>query len=221
MRKRPENRFAADPAAQRATFGQKTAAAAGVFLQKKQFQSAARPFEVSYEAEEAATAAAGHSAACPARAKARRLAPCRGRTAPASAMCKPFPPPETRMKSNFPSAPSARSSVTRPKRCVYVFPSLPDAVAPKPKAEPAAKQKPAPETPDSTERAKSAASPQTESRRAGPPPPVRRAGLQAARRVGAPRPKAEPARAPACGRRAGCAEPEAPPSDTGQAKAVL
>ena len=216
MRKRPENRFAAEPATQRAAFGQKTAAAAGVFLQKKQFQSAARPFEVSYEAEEAATAAVGHSAACPARAKARRLAPCRGRTAPASAMCKPFPPPETRMKSNFPSAPSARSSVTRPKRCVYVFPSLPDAVAPKPKAETKAGSK----TPESTERAKSAASPQTESRRAGPPPPVRRAGLQAARRVGAPRPKAEPARAPGGGRRAGGAGPAAPPSYTVQEKAA-
>ena len=55
----------------------------------------------------------------------------------------------------------------------------------------------------------------------GTPPPVRRASLQAARRVGAPAPTAEPARAPACGRRAGCAEPEAPPSGTGQAKAVL
>lgn len=92
------------------------------------------PDEV-FEAEEAAAAAVGHSAACPARAKARRLAPCRRRTAPASAMCSSFPPPETHMKSNFPSAPSARSRVTRPKLCVYVFPSLPDAVAPKPKAE--------------------------------------------------------------------------------------
>lgn len=122
------------------------------------------PDEV-FETEEAATAAVRHSAACPARAKARRLAPSRGRTAPASAMCKPFPPPETHMKSTFPSAPAARSRVTRSKRCVYVFPSLPDAVAPNPKAEPAAKRKPAPKTPEGTKRAKSAASPQAESRR--------------------------------------------------------
>ena len=41
-----------------------------------------------------------------------------------------------------------------------------------------------------------------------PPPPVRRASLQAARRVGAPRPEAQPARArPQAGAR-GCAEPE-------------
>ena len=69
------------------------------------------------------------------------------------------------MKSTFPSAPAARSRVTRSKRCVYVFPSLPDAVAPNPKAEPAAKRKPAPKTPEGTKRAKSAASPQAESRR--------------------------------------------------------
>ena len=43
---------------------------------------------------------------------------------------------------------------------------------------------------------------------AGAPPPVRRASLQAARRVGAPRPEAQPARArPQAGAR-GCAEPE-------------
>ena len=43
---------------------------------------------------------------------------------------------------------------------------------------------------------------------AGSPPPVRRASLQAARRVGAPRPEAQPARArPQAGAR-GCAEPE-------------
>ena len=43
---------------------------------------------------------------------------------------------------------------------------------------------------------------------AGAPPPVRRASLQAARRVGAPRPEAQPARArPQAGAR-DCAEPE-------------
>ena len=42
----------------------------------------------------------------------------------------------------------------------------------------------------------------------GPPPPVRRASLQAARRVGAPRPEAQPARArPQAGARC-CAAPE-------------
>ena len=50
--------------------------------------------------------------------------------------------------------------------------------------------------------------PQATPRRAGPPPPVRRAGLQAARRVGAPRPEAQPARArPQAGARR-CAAPE-------------
>ena len=50
--------------------------------------------------------------------------------------------------------------------------------------------------------------PQATPRRAGPPPPVRRASLQAARRVGASRPEAQPARArPQAGARR-CAEPE-------------
>ena len=50
--------------------------------------------------------------------------------------------------------------------------------------------------------------PQATPRRAGPPPPVRRASLQAARRVGAPRPEAQPARArPQAGARR-CAAPE-------------
>ena len=48
-------------------------------------------------------------------------------------------------------------------------------------------------------------------RRAGSSPPVRRSEPKAARRVGAPRPEAEPARArPQAGAR-DCAEPEEPP----------
>ena len=75
------------------------------------------PDEV-FEAEEAAAATVEHPAAFL-----------------ASTMCSLSPPPATRMKSASPSVPAARSRVTRPKRCVYVFPSLPNAVAPKPKAE--------------------------------------------------------------------------------------